>query len=461
MFRRLLRLAIVAALAATSLFAISGAKAATLPAHDPSRILVAFDAATTATERANVHAEIGGFRENTLLAGRVDVVRLPTRLTVTEAIALYRRSPGVSFAQPNQIVRAAATPNDPYVPPNGRFDGSRLKVAGATLFSEPANDAWNLSAVNAFAAWDSLAPAGAPWPTGQVTVGVIDSGIYAEHEDLVGKAVVPCATAIRGNGTFADGCADDNGHGTHVSGTIAAAANNGVGIAGVAYNARIAMCKALDFRNVGYSADFAACIEHLADRAPELGLRVISMSILSAPDPAMALAVDHAWSKGVLVVAAAGNEGADPNPQVRDRVNYPAGYERTVSVGATARDGSRWASSNKNTTVDIAAPGASVLSTVPVFGARTDDGGTDVSTPTLFGLAPVRSGYATLSGTSMATPHVAAAAALIAWRAPALSVEELRARLLAATVDRGAPGLDPEYGYGLLDLDKAISEPSL
>jgi thermitase len=278
-----------------------------------------------------------------------------------------------------------------------------------------------LDEIHAPEGWD-LAGVGAFPAAGGVKIGVVDSGVRATHEDLAGK-VVDCDSFVEGSD-----CADDNGHGTHVAGTIAATANNGVGIAGVAFNATLSICKALGPDGVGYTSDVASCITDLADK----GARVISLSLGGVGITTLQQAVRYAYKDGTgaLIVAAAGNEGDST-------LDYPAGYDEVVSVAATDPAGQRAAFSNANDDVEVAAPGVDILSTW-----NTSD-----------------SSYETLSGTSMATPHVSGVAALIFGRDPTQTAVQVRAELDAAVDDLGVAGRDPDFGFGRVNLAKAAVEP--
>ncbi len=347
---------------------------------DDRHILVRFRPGTPGSERAAAHRRNGARTTNALRPERVEVVRLGGDDTVEAALARYRRNPNVEFAEPNRAVTVAATPNDPYFPGNGSLFGHDLWGLHNTGQNAGQNDA----DINAPEGWDgAFATSGSPWPTDDYAVGVIDTGINAAHEDLAGKSITPCYSALTGTGSLASGCDDDEGHGTHVSGTIAASANNGKGISGAAPNARLYMCKALGADASGYVADVVACMNEIVAKRDSHKLRVLSMSLAGdLATKTTEAAVDHAWDSGVLVIAAAGNDEDTT-------VNYPAGYANAVSVAATDRNDARAAFSNANPDVELSAPGVGVLS--------TDMGG----------------GYGAQSDTSMATPHAAAVAALL------------------------------------------------
>src|SRR3954451_24575343 len=249
------------------------------------------------------------------------------------AAARLSRSRGVSWAEPNATVHALdAAPDDP-------------------LFARTP-----LGRLGAPAGWTALGLGRFP-VSGGVKVGIVDTGIDATHEDLTGK-VAACATST--DGEIATGaCDDDAGHGTHVSGTIGALADNGIGLAGVAFSSPLVVCKALSGDGSGSDADVAACIRWTHDQ----GAKVISMS-LGGPTASrtIAAATRYAWENGgrggSVLVAAAGNDGTSA-------IEYPAGRPEVVSVGAVDGDDALASFSNRNGDVELSAPGVDVLSTLP------------------------------------------------------------------------------------------------
>ena len=217
-------------------------------------------------------------------------------------------------------------------------------------------------------------------------------------------------------------CADSEGHGTHVAGTIGALANNRAGVAGVAFNSPLIVCRALGGADgSGTVADVAACIRWAHVR----GAKVISMSLGGPASRTLAEAAKTAYARGgrsgSLLVAAAGNDGDGTT-------EYPAGLDQVVSVAATDATDNVAPFSNQNPDVEVAAPGVDILS------------------------AKLGGGYVRMSGTSMATPHVAGAVALLWGQVPSATAAAIRRRLDAAVDDLGAPGRDPAYGYGVVDL---------
>ena len=373
-----------------------------------AELLVKFESDASGSERYEGHREGGGTVEARLPAEGVDIVDLRPGQPLADALDAYRSNPDVEYAEPNSLLSIAAASND----------------LGANLWGLD-NDGQERGRVDADIdapeAWD-LVP-GSPFAAADYAVGVVDTGIDSGHEDLAGKAVSSCLTALGGGGTLTPGCADDNGHGTHASGTIAASGHNGRGVVGVAPGARILMCKALDSRGSGYLSDIVACMNDIVARRAAHRIRVLSLSIGGAGSETLRAAVDNAYASGVLVVAAAGNQGDSS-------VTYPAGYANAVSVGATDRHDVRASFSNANADVEISAPGVGIASTVP-------------------------GGYAVYSGTSMAAPHVAGAAALISAR-DGRTGAALRAGLTSSADDLGAAGRDPSFGFGRLNVCRAL-----
>lgn len=306
-------------------------------------------------------------------------------------------SPGVLYAEPNATLRAFRAPDDP-------------------LFAQQPD----LGLIHADAGWLGAGIDGFPARSTGVPIGIVDTGIDSAHEDLVGVARA-CASSVNGKVT-SGACADDNGHGSHVAGTIAARTDNGRGIAGLAFSSPLVICKALGgAQGAGSIADVANCVRwvHLH------GAKVISLSLGGGASTTLRTAVQDAWhggrTGGSVVVAAAGNDGDA-------ETEYPAGYPEAVSVAAVDDRGRHASFSNQNSDVEIAAPGVNVLS--------VQAGG----------------GYIRLSGTSMATPHVAAAAALL-WDAHRRSTAAtIRAALDRSVRDAGDTGRDPVFGFGILDL---------
>jgi thermitase len=406
---RIARATLVAVLAGLCL-------AATAPAsYDAHTVLVKFAPNTTAAQRAVLGASdvVGSVQGLGVQVVKVSDPRA--------AVAALNRSPLVQYAELNQTLTASATPNDPrYAEEYG------LNNTGQTGGTPDAD-------IDAPEGWDAAGLGTFP-NSGGALVGIVDTGIRATHEDLAGK-VAYCAKSQGPlpilSGSIQEGsCADDNGHGSHTSGTITANTNNGKGVAGVAFNSKLAVCKALGGPlGQGSTADVANCIVWAHNK----GAKVISMSLGGGDSTTLHNAVQTAWAGGgaggTVLVAAAGNDGDST-------VNYPAGYAEVVSVAATDNHDQRASFSNQNADVEIAGPGVNVLSTY---------NSSDTS-------------YTTLSGTSMATPHVAGATAIIWDKYPTATASTIRSKLDAAVDDLGAPGRDTTFGFGRVNLFKAASQ---
>ena len=273
-----------------------------------------------------------------------------------------------------------------------------------------------------------------------LVVGVIDTGIDLDHADLLSNLWVN-AGEIPGNlidddnngyvddvhgYDFLNGDAnpdDDHGHGTHVAGTIGARGNNSTLISGVCWEAKVAALKVLGANGSGSLSAVAEAVVYAADN----GFAVTNMSLgTSSNSTLLKDAVTYAAGEDVLQVAAAGNEGTSTR-------QYPAGYQRVIAVINTDFADQRNSSSTFGTWCDVAAPGTSILSLFP--------GG----------------GLATMTGTSMASPHVAGLAALVRARHPDLTWKQVRQVIRNSVDDLGAPGFDEDFGFGRIHAGRALA----
>jgi type VII secretion-associated serine protease mycosin len=274
---------------------------------------------------------------------------------------------------------------------------------------------WALDALSFEQAWSTV-------PGAPVRVAVVDTGVRATHEDLAGAVLQ--GVDLVGTG---DGRSDPNGHGTHVAGIIAARANNRRGIAGGAPRVQVLPVRVLDANGGGSSSTVAEGIIWAADH----GARVINVSLGgSTASQGTRTAIQYALSKGALVLAAAGN-----NAQVGNAPSYPAAFPEAVAVGAIQQDQQRAPYSNHAPYVDVVAPGTNILST----------------------WHENNSSYVYASGTSMATPYVAAEAALVASVGASLTPATVRSCIEGTVRDLGKKGNDPDYGHGLIDPRAAAS----
>jgi thermitase len=275
---------------------------------------------------------------------------------------------------------------------------------------------WGLAKIEAPRAWD-LGQGNA-----SVLVAVVDSGIDWNHPDLA-----PNYVPLGYDWVYNDANPmDDNGHGTHVAGIIAAALNNELGVAGVAQVSIMAE-KGLDMRGEGYVDDLANAIHHAAEQ----GANIISMSWGDYEDSwLLHRALIDAYRAGVLLVAAAGNDATN------ERM-YPAAYDEVIAVSATDQNDYPAWFTNYGDWVELSAPGVNILSTL--WNDR----------------------YGVKSGTSMAAPYVSGVAALVWSLYPEKTRDELRIWLRGKSDDLGEPGFDYLYGYGRIDAKKAVSIPNI
>jgi len=277
-------------------------------------------------------------------------------------------------------------------------------------------------------------------------VAVIDTGV-TPVPDLKGTKILPGYNFVADN----DRAEDDHGHGTHVAGTIAEATNNHLGVGGVAFGAAIMPLKVLSADGRGSMAAIAQAIRYAADH----GAKVINMS-LGGPFPVATIknAVDYARDKGVVVVAAAGNDG-------RGRVSYPARYPGVLAVASTQFDEHTTFYSNWGKEIDIAGPGGNTR--VDQNGDGKPDG---VLQNTVVPGDISRTDYLWFMGTSMASPHVAGVAALVigagVTRPDAVEAVLLETARRPKAAGTGAAGrIDDHYGAGIVDARAALEKARL
>jgi subtilisin family serine protease len=279
---------------------------------------------------------------------------------------------------------------------------------------------WDLSMIGMEYAWDNHI-------TGSgVRIGVIDSGVNADHEDLQTATILTGRNyCVDTNNGVEGGTEDDVGHGTFVTGIIAAATNNALGIAGIAPDAEIVPLKAFKMdrgQTVGTVASVSGAIWGAVDR---YGCQVLNLSLGTNNDTkTLKNAINHAAKKGVILIAAAGNQGTD-------QLFYPAAYDNVIGVGAVDCDQDVAWFSQRNATVFLTAPGKD-----------------------LYGLSSYT--YGTGSGTSYAAPIVTAAVALALSVAPDLTQEQFQSLLQQTAEDLGDDGYDTSYGWGLLRVDRML-----
>ncbi|MBI1886074.1 MAG: S8 family serine peptidase [Chloroflexi bacterium] len=418
------------------------------PQFAPGRLVVRFKEGASAQAIARLNAAHGASVAKVQPLSGLRRLSLPAGADLGRALVAYRRSPIVAEAGYNFIAHTTDAPND-------------------TNYSYQWHMPNTVGGVWAEGAWD-LAPA-----RGQgVVVAVIDTGVaYEDYNGTLGnnqqtfkKAPDLASTPFVAPWDFANNDAhanDDNGHGSHVAGTISQDTNNAYGVAGVAYNSTIMPLKVLDYSGSGFDDDVVEAIYYAVNN----GARVINMSLgipgSGSPDAGgnvcteivgLKAALDYAYASGVVVVAASGNDGATT-------VSCPAAYPTVIAVGATRFDGQVTFYSNGGSALDMTAAGGDP--NVDQNGDGYSDGvlqETFCYSSTFLLIFNLYGVFCDVfySGTSMASPHVAGTAALLLGESPALSPDQVRSLLQSTARDRGAAGWDPSYGWGVLDANAAV-----
>jgi subtilisin len=400
-----------AVLALGVILVITLASTGAAQAGEPAQYIVTFTTPPTANDMALINAGGGSVRHvYSIIPGMA--VLLPEA-----AVAGLSRNPRVASIEPDVEVFASQGTEEEY------------------------GNVWGVVRIGSRQAHDN-------GNTGtDVKIGIIDTGIDYTHPDLAANMGAN-PDEVPGNDIdddqndlvddvigydFVNGDSDpwdDHGHGTHVAGITAAQAGNG-GVIGVAPNAKIFALKVLDAEGSG---SFGAVIAAL-DWAVSESLDVVNLSLGSTRDPGTAVetAFANAEAAGLVIVAAAGNSGKPTGKG--NRVEYPARYPSVIAVAATDSSDIRASFSSTGETVELAAPGYNVYSALP-------------------------GGYGVKSGTSMAAPHVAGVAALAVWEEKNVHGEQwsnavVRQKLIDTADDLGDAGLDPWYGWGLVDAAEA------
>ncbi|MEB3329060.1 MAG: S8 family serine peptidase [Candidatus Sericytochromatia bacterium] len=386
----------------------------------PGEVIVHWEEPPGEAAAVALAAAVGG----TLLArrGTLELVRVAAGSEWATCQALRGR-PGLRGAEPNRLVRSQH--QGALRPARGLLARPNDEALVASSPQAGVAATWGLAAIRAEAAWEVTA--GDPG----IVVAVIDTGIDMSHPDLAANVDRAGARNLVEAGQPPD---DDFGHGTHVAGIVAAVGDNGQGGCGVAWRGRVLPIRVLGVDGTGSTWNTVAALDYAVSR----GAAVANLS-LGSPDysPLEAEAVQRAVAAGTVVVAAAGNEAGDGN-----YLEYPASYPGVISVGAVGPDLRRTVFSNFNSWVTLAAPGVDVFSTIPT---RLSPG--------------VPYGY--LSGTSMAAPMVAGAAALLLTQNPGWTPAQVTERLKRTARDLTpagdpVPGFDVFHGAGLLDVGRGL-----
>ncbi|MBU4439570.1 MAG: S8 family serine peptidase [Acetobacterium sp.] len=337
------------------------------------------------------------------VSNRVDLIEVSEGTNVEALMADLEQNPNVLAVDKNDKIEVTALPNDPYV-----VNGS----------------AWQFQRIGADQTWNQVSN------TDPVVVAVIDTGLNVNHPDLIGNTVAGYDFV-----TGQESVVDLAGHGTAVSGCIAAVTNNGIGTAGISgmANIKIAPYRAGGEFSGDTQLDVAYICAALLKAAERPDVKVINMSFGGyGTFPTLAAAVNEAVKAGKIVVASSGNEGESWSSRV-GQYSYPASYDHVISVGATTKDNTRSSFSQYNDRVDLCAPGQSVLTT-----ARSG-------------------GYEYASGTSFSSPIVAGACAVLMAADTSLNADKVETILKDTALDLGTVGSDPYYGSGLIQLNSAVA----
>ena len=361
---------------------------------------------------------------------------------ILSIVSEYSEDPNVAYAEPNYIAKIFMLPNDKYY--NTEFENPPVYSWGQNY-----PDLWALKSnkLNSEPAWDISQGI-------NVIVAVIDTGVDYTHPDLGGCTGTQflagnCAKVVGGYDFVNNdnNPMDDNGHGTHVSGTIAAIANNNIGIVGVAPNSKIMALKGFDNTGAGYDDDLANAITYAANN----GADILSNSWGGGSSALIANATTYAYSLGSVIVAAAGNSNTNV------AFFSPANLGEVIAVSASDENDQRCSFSNYGMKIDVAAPGC--------------EGSTGASMYNILSLLPIGtsyfrtylpeyvigSNYMRLAGTSMAAPHVSGVAALILSHNPSFTNEQVRQVLKESADDILTPGFDINSGYGRVNTLKAVN----
>ena len=380
--------------------------------YKAGELLVRFKQGVPSEKKSKLHKKHGAEKLKEFGPLGIQHLKLKKGMSVEDAVQLYKADPDVRYAEPNFAYEIQAQPNDPGFAELWALQNTGLNGAAAG------------ADIKAPAAWDITTG------TGDVVVAVIDTGIDYTHPDLQANLWVNGAE-IPGNALDDDGngCVDDihginaitgtgdpfddHGHGTHVAGTIGAAGNNETGVVGVNWNVKIMACKFLDAGGSGYTSDAITCLQYIRGLKDQ-GVPVVASNNSwggGGYSQALSDAIDS--QADILFVASAGNSSNDADTAP----SYPAAYPSSGIISVAATDSGDQLAEFSNfgrRNVDLAAPGVNILSTVPQVNRWN-----------------IAGGYGTLSGTSMAAPHVTGVVALLKAAAPERDWRALRNLVLS------------------------------
>jgi thermitase len=385
-----------------------------LSEHVPGELLIRFSPGLDSVQRAEKMAAMGVSHKREIADIGVHLVKLPTGLSVEQALTRFNRMPGIVFAEPNYIFHIATDPPVEVV------------------------DQWALNKMRVPQAWEILGTG----EKDEILIATVDTGIDKNRSDLSTR-IWTNPDEIPGNGSDDDDNGyiddtwgwdfvntdndpmDDNMHGTAVSGVMVAV-QDGAGVAGVCPWCQVMAVKVIGSSGSGTLDVVASGITYAVDNEA----RIINLS-LGATAGAQTLedAVNYAWNKGVVVFAAAGNNGTNT-------ILYPAGYANAIAVASTnAEDKHSCFSNYGDGYISVAAPGEAIY-VIDINNAET--------------------GYGTYNGTSLSAPHTSGLAGLLLVQNPNLSNDEVRMIIEKSAVDLGSPGIDGVFGYGRIDAYRAL-----
>ncbi|AZV44522.1 S8 family serine peptidase [Peribacillus asahii] len=313
---------------------------------------------------------------------------VPAKKSTANFIAELEEQPNVEAVEPNYVITRSATASDPYY-----------------------TRQWYHQVVGIEDAWDVTTG------SSEVVVAILDDGLDINHQEFKNRIIAPYDVVLDSKLEITAG-----EHGTHIAGIIAGSINNDYGGAGIAPNVKIMPINVFDGENARHSDVITAI-----DYAIKQGADIINLS-LGGTDPSALFneAIQRAHKAGLLIIAASGNDG-------KNIYDYPASYDHVIGVSATDRSDKIARYSNYGSTIDLAAPGTSIYSTLPY------------------------NTYGYMTGTSMATPIVAGVAALVWSINPSLTNEQIEQQLYRTSFDLGVEGKDRYYGYGRIDAKKAVA----
>lgn len=396
--------------------------------YHKNQIVVKFAEQPTEAMLQQISRDLGGFPVRHLSKLGHTYVFESTKMEAQDMMEYFKQWK-VEYAEPHYLYLTNTKIRTPMNPRNVTDDGDSTRGAspdgqgtagtpeGQEEPTESPNDAlfgeyqWNLPIIETLKGW-TIEKGSADVP-----IAVVDTGVDLGHPDLA-------ARLGKGINIIREGSdpQDDVGHGTHVAGIISAMVNNQEGVAGMTWNNPVMPVKVLDASGSGSTYDVAMGIIWAADN----GAKVINLSLGNYADAQFLHdAIRYAYDKDVVLVAASGNDNTE-------QPGYPAAYPEVLAVAATDANRNKASFSNYGDYIDVAAPGVGIASTYP------------------------DNQYAALSGTSMASPHVAALAALIRSVNPALTNKEVMDILRQSAEDIGPPGKDIYFGYGQIDVRRAL-----